>query len=338
MRGTGYGWAGDGRGYEARQPRRDRWMREPGWPTDSGHRLRAWRGGGERSPAHSLRVRSREVPGSNREGGPQRCLAALCRQSRRVAGRLAWTREDVLLWLSETRGVSRRAETPVKISANPYPRNPARFLVTFELPTTDTRTARNRVRKVAPFGLDEAGAIVWGQSQLGDVLRGNMGSEKKEDSQPTNQQPPNPPPRGQAESRIEGADVGRVLARRIRRLPRSAGPLDAVLLRVDVDQLLRARARSAPARRDRQAGDQAAAREARAHEEGERPQPGDGQAAEDLRRRRRDARSSSSTRSPYIRNEKEGPREETPAYNDDEILLIVETAVRRARRRSQSSC
>jgi hypothetical protein len=70
MRGTGYGWAGDGRGYEARQPRRDRWMREPGWPTDSGHRLRAWRGGGERSPAHSLRVRSREVPGSNREGGP----------------------------------------------------------------------------------------------------------------------------------------------------------------------------------------------------------------------------------------------------------------------------
>ena len=92
---------------------------------------------------------------------------------RRLAGRLAWTREDVLSWLSETRGVSRRAETPVKISANPYPRDPARFLVTFELPTTDTKTARRRVRKVAPFGLDEAGAIVWGQSQLGEVLRAN---------------------------------------------------------------------------------------------------------------------------------------------------------------------
>lgn len=109
-----------------------------------------------------------------------------------MAGRLAWTRADVLSWLSETRGVSSQAETSVKISANPYPRNPARFLVTFELPTTDTVTARNRVRKVAPFGLDEAGAIQWGQSQLGEVLRENMGSDKKEDPQPTHQQPTKP--------------------------------------------------------------------------------------------------------------------------------------------------
>jgi predicted DNA-binding transcriptional regulator AlpA len=113
---------------------------------------------------------------------------------RRVAGRLAWTREDVLSWLTETRGVSRRAETPVKISANPYPRDPARFLVTYELPTSDTRTARNRVRKVAPLGLDQAGAIVWGQSQLGDVLREQHGI--REEGGTVNARintPPNPP-------------------------------------------------------------------------------------------------------------------------------------------------
>ena len=101
---------------------------------------------------------------------------------RRVAGRLAWTRADVLSWLSETRGVSSKAETSVKIKASPYPRNPARFLVTFELPTTDQHAARNRTRKVAPFGLDEKGAIAWGHSILGDVLRECM--DKREDEPP----------------------------------------------------------------------------------------------------------------------------------------------------------
>lgn len=102
---------------------------------------------------------------------------------RRVAGRLAWTRADVLSWLSETRGVSSKAETSVKIKASPYPRNPARFLVTFELPTTDHAAARNRTRKVAPLGLDEKGAIAWGHSILGDVFRECM--DKKEDEPPS---------------------------------------------------------------------------------------------------------------------------------------------------------
>jgi hypothetical protein len=81
-----------------------------------------------------------------------------------VAGRLAWTRADVLSWLSETRGVSSKAETSVKIKASPYPRNPARFLVTFELPTTDHRRgSQSNVRKVAPLsGSTRPGAIAVG--------------------------------------------------------------------------------------------------------------------------------------------------------------------------------
>jgi len=247
---------------------------------------------------------------------------------RRVAGRLAWTRADVLSWLSETRGVSSKAETSVKISANPYPRNPARFLVTFELPTTDTVTARNRVRKVAPFGLDEAGAILWGQSQLGEVLRGNMGSEKKEDYQPTNQQstkPSRPASKPERKSTVPTLynfwhdDFAVYLSQQAHSTQCSYEsmwinyfepvlgtlPLDAIgkqeikLLRGKLAHMRKASGRNQVMAKLRKIFDVAV----------------EGEIIE-------------LDQVPYIRNEKEGPREETPAYNDDEILLIVETAVR----------
>ena len=248
--------------------------------------------------------------------------------SRRVAGRIAWTREDVLSWLSETRGVSRSAETPVKISANPYPRNPARFLVTFELPTTDTATARNRVRKVAPFGLDEAGAIAWGQSQLGEVLRGNMGMEKKEEPRPTIQQPTKsarPAIKPQRESKVPTLydfwhdDFAVYLGQQAHSTQCSYEsmwinyfepvlgklPLDAIgkqeikLLRGKLAHMRKASGRNQVMAKLRKIFDVAVESEIIELDQ-----------------------------VPYIRNEKEGPREETPAYNDDEILLILEAAVR----------
>ncbi len=248
---------------------------------------------------------------------------------RRVAGRLAWTREDVLLWLTETRGVSRRAETPVKISANPYPRDPARFLVTYELPTSDTRTARNRVRKVAPLGLDQAGAIVWGQSQLGDVLREHMGSEKKEAQSTPNEHTTKPTARQAVMPNVESkattlaefwlGEFAGYLNQQAHSTQCSYNsmwknyfgpvlgqlPLDAIG-KAEIKMLRRKLAHmKKPSGRNQVMGKLRTFFEVAVEME-----------ILDLEQ------------VPVIRNEKAGERDETPSYTDDEIVLLVETAVR----------
>jgi integrase len=217
----------------------------------------------------------------------------------------------------------------VKISANPYPRDPARFLVTYELPTSDTRTARNRVRKVAPLGLDQAGAIVWGQSQLGDVLREHMGSEKKE-AQSTPNEHTTKPTAGQAvmpnvESKATTlaefwlGEFAGYLNQQAHSTQCSYNsmwknyfgpvlgqlPLDAIG-KAEIKMLRRKLAHmKKPSGRNQVMGKLRTFFEVAVEME-----------ILDLEQ------------VPVIRNEKAGERDETPSYTDDEIVLLVETAVR----------
>ncbi|MFZ6185200.1 tyrosine-type recombinase/integrase [Nannocystis pusilla] len=103
---------------------------------------------------------------------------------RRVAGRLAWTREDVLSFLAESHSASQQAKRQVKITARPHPRDKHRMQVTFNLPSTDG--SRKRPRRTAPAGMDRAAAIAWGHRMLNDVLREHMATT------PAREEPPPP--------------------------------------------------------------------------------------------------------------------------------------------------
>ncbi len=96
----------------------------------------------------------------------------------RLGGRLAWSRAIVVGFLAEIHGAQR--QPAMKINARPYSYDTTRMLVTFTLQIKGQ--ARQRIRKVAPAGLDHAASLVWGRRLEGEVLREFMG-EKKEDSQ-----------------------------------------------------------------------------------------------------------------------------------------------------------
>lgn len=95
----------------------------------------------------------------------------------RLGGRLAWSRAIVVGFLTEIHGAQR--QPAMKISARSYSYDATRMLVTFTLQIKGQ--ARQRIRKVAPAGLDHAASLVWGRRLEGEVLRELMG-EKKEDS------------------------------------------------------------------------------------------------------------------------------------------------------------
>lgn len=94
----------------------------------------------------------------------------------RLGGRLAWSRAIVLGFLSEIHGAQR--QPAMKINARTYSYDASRMLVTFTLQIKGQ--ARQRIRKVAPEGLDYAASLVWGKRLEGEVLREFMG-DKKED-------------------------------------------------------------------------------------------------------------------------------------------------------------
>jgi integrase/predicted DNA-binding transcriptional regulator AlpA len=92
----------------------------------------------------------------------------------KLAGRLAWRRSDVLSWVAETHGVS-RSEPSVNITIHPYDHDPSRFRVTFEIPKTNPGEPRRRLRKVAPAGLDQTGALAWARRQSREIWAELMG-------------------------------------------------------------------------------------------------------------------------------------------------------------------
>lgn len=100
----------------------------------------------------------------------------------KLGGRLAWSRAIVLDFLAEIHGAQKRLA--VKINARPYTYDTSRMLVTFTLQIKGQ--PRQRVRKVAPAGLDHAGSLAWARRIEGEVLRELMG-EKKE---VRNEEPP----------------------------------------------------------------------------------------------------------------------------------------------------
>jgi integrase/predicted DNA-binding transcriptional regulator AlpA len=107
----------------------------------------------------------------------------------RLGGRLAWSRAVVVGFLAEIHGAQR--QPAMKINARPYSYDATRMLVTFTLQIKGQ--ARQRIRKVAPEGLDHAASLVWGKRLEGEVLREFMG-EKKEDKPEHNTFIPAPAP------------------------------------------------------------------------------------------------------------------------------------------------
>ena len=74
----------------------------------------------------------------------------------RLGGRLAWSRAIVVGFLAEIHGAQR--QPAMKISARPYSYDATRMLVTFTLQIKGQ--PRQRIRKVAPAGLDHAASLV----------------------------------------------------------------------------------------------------------------------------------------------------------------------------------
>ncbi|MBK8265572.1 MAG: tyrosine-type recombinase/integrase [Nannocystis sp.] len=97
----------------------------------------------------------------------------------KLAGRLAWRRADVLSWVAETHGVS-RSEPSVNITIHPYDHDPSRFRVTYEIPKQTPGDPRRRLRKVAPAGLDHAGALAWARRQSREIWAELMGIHQEE--------------------------------------------------------------------------------------------------------------------------------------------------------------
>lgn len=98
----------------------------------------------------------------------------------KMGGRLAWSRASVLGFLAELDGAQRRPAA--KINARPYSYDTTRMLVTFTLPSKGE--ARRRVRKVAPAGLDHAGALAWGERLAGAVLGELLGDTQEDPGGP----------------------------------------------------------------------------------------------------------------------------------------------------------
>lgn len=108
----------------------------------------------------------------------------------RLGGRLAWSRAIVLSFLSEIHGAQR--QPAMKINARTYSYDASRMLITFTLQIKGQ--ARQRIRKVAPEGLNHAASLVWAKRLEGEVLREFMG-EKKEDTHEHTPTIPAPVPR-----------------------------------------------------------------------------------------------------------------------------------------------
>ncbi|MCY0989749.1 site-specific integrase [Nannocystis sp. ILAH1] len=98
---------------------------------------------------------------------------------RNVGGRACWFREDLLSVGAEIRG--RKHKRNVKISAGPYNYDKSRMMVTFTIPGLSRD--KGRVRKVAPAGLDQAGALAWGEAQRNEVMAEVFGDRRKNESQ-----------------------------------------------------------------------------------------------------------------------------------------------------------
>lgn len=119
----------------------------------------------------------------------------------RLGGRLAWSRAIVFGFLTEIHGAQK--QPAMKVSAQAYKYDSSRMLVTFTLKIKGQ--ARQRIRKVAPAGLDHAGSLAWGRRLEGEVLREFMGGEKKQDKneQSTPISAPAPLPRLAREVRVQ---------------------------------------------------------------------------------------------------------------------------------------
>lgn len=110
----------------------------------------------------------------------------------RLGGRLAWSRALVLGFLAEIHGA--QGQPAMKINARTYTYDPSRMLVTFTLQIKGQ--SRQRIRKVAPAGLDHAGSLAWAKRLEGEVLREFMGEKKEDKREPTPHiRTPTPPPR-----------------------------------------------------------------------------------------------------------------------------------------------
>ena len=99
----------------------------------------------------------------------------------RLGGRLAWSRALVLGFLAEIHGA--QGQPAMKINARTYKYDPSRMMVTFTLQIKGQ--PRQRIRKVAPAGLDHAGSLAWGKRLEGEVLREFMGEKKEDKHEPT---------------------------------------------------------------------------------------------------------------------------------------------------------
>ena len=95
----------------------------------------------------------------------------------KLGGRLAWARATVLDFLAEIHGAQK--QPAVQISARPYTYDASRMLVTFTLQIKGQ--PRQRLRKVAPAGLDHAGSLAWAKRIEGEVIREMLGHKNKED-------------------------------------------------------------------------------------------------------------------------------------------------------------
>ena len=110
----------------------------------------------------------------------------------RLGGRLAWSRALVLGFLAEIHGA--QGQPAMKINARTYNYDTSRMLVTFTLQIKGQ--PRQRIRKVAPAGLDHAGSLAWAKRLEGEVLREFMGEKKEDKREPTPHIPaPAPLPR-----------------------------------------------------------------------------------------------------------------------------------------------
>lgn len=99
---------------------------------------------------------------------------------RRIGGRSCWVRQDLVDLEAETRGGKRRA---VNINVSPYNyKNSARMLVTFTIPADKSKgLPRLRHKRVAPEGLDKAGAFAWAETLKREVWSELLGGETRKE-------------------------------------------------------------------------------------------------------------------------------------------------------------
>lgn len=96
---------------------------------------------------------------------------------RKIGGRACWLRADMASLRAEICGGKPAAN--VKITAAPYSYDRSRMLVMFTIKLKGQ--PRQRVRKVAPAGLDKAAALAWGKGLEDEVLLESVGDRRKEE-------------------------------------------------------------------------------------------------------------------------------------------------------------